>query len=278
MVGAPHRLPEFQNTRVKVDVVSVTQLSVDSNRREIPAMGIRPMGDYPAHLRGYAIADWCSITQPDVNRSCSECAMNLRFGLIGTILGSAAGVVGANVVSSTVGSTTTFKEDFNGGTSFSACWYDAPLTGDDSLFIVSVLTGGQAICRSSSFTFSSPKALKSLTVDFWYSVPGTNNGRVTVTNTGDTSLPDVGASAAQFLLANPGVGSAWSAEYTLTLHDLAAGSYTVTFGTVVPNLLAAMKVDDVTITATAVPEPATYFLVIPALSAAGLASLRRRRA
>jgi len=202
--------------------------------------------------------------------------MNLRFGLIGTILGSAAGVVGANVVSSTIGSTTTFKEDFNGGTSFSACWYDAPLTGDDSLFIVSVLTGGQAICRSSSFTFSSPKALKSLTVDFWYSVPGANNGLLTVASSGGIALPSVGASVAQFLLANPGVAATSSAEYTLSLHDLAAGSYTVTFGTVVPNLLASLRVDDVTITATTVPEPASYALLIPALAAAGLASRRRR--
>jgi len=202
--------------------------------------------------------------------------LNLRLLMIGTFFAATAGFASATVVSSTVGSTTTYKEDFNGGTSFSACWYDAPFSGDDSLFLVSVLTSGQAICRSSSFTFSSAQALKSLTVDFWYSVPGANNGLLTVASSGGIALPSVGASVAQFLLANPGLAGASSAEYTLSLHDLAAGSYTVTFGTVVPNLLASLRVDDVTITATTVPEPASYALLIPALAAAGLASRRRR--
>jgi hypothetical protein len=177
----------------------------------------------------------------------------------------------ANVVTSTSGLTTTYTENFNGGTSFSGGWFNAPLTTDDYLWLT-------VLDPTSSFTFSSSRPLSELTLGFWYSVPGDNNGQVQFANSGIISLSDVPGSALQFLLNNPGsstggIGGGFDQAFAGHLYNLGAGMYTITLSTA-GHLLDGLKVDDLTITTTAVPEPGS--LAIMGIGLLGLHAMRRR--
>ena len=176
----------------------------------------------------------------------------------------------ATVVTTTSGLTTTYKENFNGGSSFSAGWYDALLTNDDYLWLT-------VLNPVSSFTFSSSRPLTSLSLSFWYSVPGDNNGQVEFANSGVVSLGDVPGNALQFLLNNPGpssggLGGAFDRAFFGSVSNLGAGTYTITFKTA-GHLLDGLKVDDLTIITTAVPEPSSIAIIGIGL----LAAVRVRR-
>jgi hypothetical protein len=176
----------------------------------------------------------------------------------------------ATVVTATSGLTTTYKENFNGGSSFSDGWYDALLTNDDYLWLT-------VLNPVSSFTFSSSRPLSSLSLSFWYSVPGDNNGQVEFANSGIVSLGDVPGTALQFLLNNPGasssgLGGAFDRAFSGSVSNLEAGTYTVTLSTA-GHLLNGLKVDDLTITTTAVPEPGSIAVIGIGL----LAAVRVRR-
>jgi len=199
-----------------------------------------------------------------------EPPMNMRNEiLIAALCAVCAGAM-ANVTTSTVGPTTTYSESFDSGSSFSAGWFNTPLNSDDYL-LLDVLT------PTSSFSFSSAVPLASLTLSFWYSVPGNNNGSVSVAGSGTIALVDTPGNVAQYLLNNPGPNNttgflnynSYDAFYTTTLNNLVAGTYAVTFAT--PGLLTSLKVDDLTITAVAapVPEPETYAMMLAGLAMIG---------
>jgi len=199
-----------------------------------------------------------------------EPPMNMRNEiLIAALCAVCAGAM-ANVTTSTVGPTTTYSESFDSGSSFSAGWFNTPLNSDDYL-LLDVLT------PTSSFSFSSAVPLASLTLSFWYSVPGNNNGSVSVAGSGTIALADTPGNVAQYLLNNPGPNNttgflnynSYDAFYTTTLNNLVAGTYAVTFAT--PGLLTSLKVDDLTITAVAapVPEPETYAMMLAGLAMIG---------
>ena len=63
-----------------------------------------------------------------------------------------------------VGNTSTYSENFNGGSSFSAGWFNAPFTADDYMWITSPVGS-----NSSNYSFTSGAAISSLTVSFYYS-------------------------------------------------------------------------------------------------------------
>ena len=196
--------------------------------------------------------------------------MSLRkFSLLATIAAACGGAM-ANVSVSTVGPITTFTENFDGGTSFSAGWLNTLLNPDDYLFLT-------ALAPTSSYSFSSAAPLASLSLSFWYSVPASGNGYVSIAGSGPIALADTPGNAAQYALNNPGPNNStgflnynsYDAYFSTTLNNLAAGSYTVNFST--PGLLTSLKVDDVTITAVAaaVPEPETYALMLAGLGVVG---------
>jgi hypothetical protein len=183
----------------------------------------------------------------------------------------AAPSANATVVTSTSGLTTTYTENFNGGSSFVGGWFNAPLSSDDYLWLT-------ALAPTSSYTFSSSRPLSQLSLSFWYSVPGNNSGQVEFASSGIVSLGDTPGSALQFLLNNPGsssggIGGGFDNSFYGSVFNLGAGMYTITLSTA-GHLLDGLKVDDVTITATAVPEPGT--LAIMGLGLAGVGYLRRR--
>ena len=183
---------------------------------------------------------------------------------------AAAPGANATVVTSTSGLTTTYTENFNGGSSFTGGWYNAPLSGDDFLWLT-------ALDPTSSFTFSSSRPLSELSLSFWYSVPGSDNGEVEFANSGVVSLGDTPGTALQFLLNNPGsgggIGGSFDDFFSGSVYNLGAGMYTITFSTA-GHLLDGLKVDDVTITTTAVPEPGS--LAIMGLGFFAASAIRRR--
>jgi hypothetical protein len=201
--------------------------------------------------------------------------MRLLHSVVAAAIAGVAIEASADVSVSTVGPSTTYTENFNGGTSFDSAWFNAPLSSDDFLLI-------SALAPSSSYTFASAVALATLELSFWYSVPGSGNGIVSIAGSGPTLLADSPGNVAQYLLNNPGPASsgfnAYDAFFTTTLYDVLPGSYTVTFATA-GGLLNSLKIDDVTIAAIAapVPEPETYALMLAGLGMIGVLGRRRQR-
>lgn len=185
----------------------------------------------------------------------------------------------ATVVTTTVGATTTYTENFNGGSSFSAGWFNTPFNDDDYLWLT-------ALDSVSSFTFSSLTPLSNLSLSFWYSVPGSNNGEVTFANSGTVSLADTPGNAVQFLLNNPGsstggIGGGFDSQFFGSLQNLGAGLYTISLSTA-GHLFDGLRVDDVVITATSaataeVPEPGSLAVLGIGLLGVGIARRRAKR-
>ncbi|CAN5888302.1 hypothetical protein BH11PSE8_BH11PSE8_32880 [soil metagenome] len=200
--------------------------------------------------------------------------MKFPQAVVFAALSAASAVALANVSVSASGSTTTYTENFNGGTSFSAGRFDTPFSSDDFLFL-------SVLAPSSSYSFTTAAPLASLSLSFWYSVPGAGNGTVSIAGSGPLPLADTPGNALQYLSNNPGssssgIGASYDAHFSTTLNNLAAGAYTVTFAKT-PGLLTSLKVDDVQITtiAAAVPEPETYALLLAGLGT--IACVVRRR-
>lgn len=168
----------------------------------------------------------------------------------------------ATVTTSVIGNTTTYTENFNGGTSFSASAFNAPFTSDDYLLLTRPGTS------TASYSFSTLSAVQSLTVSFWYSATSTaaswslSGPSQTLANTG-----------LGFVLNNPGPGGLPGADQhvSYTWNNLVAGHYTLAFAT----NFGALKVDDVQVAVTAVPEPETYAMMLAGLGL--MASVARRR-
>ena len=202
--------------------------------------------------------------------------MNLRPLALVAGVAAAAGAAQATVVTSTVGTTTTYTESFDGGTSFSSGWFNVPFSGDDFLFL-------NTVHPTSSFSFTSAMPLSSLSVSFWYSAPGSDDGKLTLGGGAPIALGDTPGNAAQFLINNPGpsAGGLFNANdfdslYATSVFNVGSGSYTLTFATT-GDLLDGFKVDDLVITAVAVPEPETYALLALGLMGIAIGSRKLRR-
>jgi len=195
-------------------------------------------------------------------------ALNLKPVALAALLGICLAAQ-ATVVVNTTGNTTTYSENFDGGSSFSAGSFDAPQSADDYLWLIG---GG----KTSSFYFSSAVALTTLTLDFNYAALGNFQGSVTFAGADPIELGDTPGGVIAFALTNPGASNAFSGTYGITLFNLAAGNDSVSFSTA-PDLFKSIKVDDVLITAvSAVPEPESYALMLAGLAAGAFIARRRR--
>lgn len=196
------------------------------------------------------------------------CKLAATAALVG-----AASLAQANVSVSTAGNTTTYTENFNGGTSFSGGgWFNAP-GADDFLWLSS-------LAPVASFSFTAAANIASLTLSFWYSGPSpTDNGTVSL-NLLSAPLGNTPGNALQFLLNNPGPATGgrnnWDAPFSSSLSNLAAGDYTLSFATGA-GYHPSLKVDDVVLSVTAVPEPAALALALAGLAVVGVAVGRRKR-
>ncbi|UUX96911.1 PEP-CTERM sorting domain-containing protein [Aquabacterium sp. J223] len=183
----------------------------------------------------------------------------------------ACGAAHATVVVNTVGPVTTYFEDFNGGSSFTGGAL-IPDSGDDYLLVIDVPP--LFVAPLATYTFNASTPLSSLELSFWYSVPGDLSGAVALVSIGTAVLPDTPGDAFSFLVNNPGpAGNGDDAFINATLTLLPAGDYTLAFASA-PG--AAVKIDDVTIITTAIPEPETYALLLGGLGVMGLAARRRQ--
>lgn len=202
----------------------------------------------------------------------------MRYQRLATaaLLGLALTGAQANVTTSTSGLVTTYVENFNGGTSFSAGWFNA-LGPDDYLWLSNTRLVGSG-SSSSSYTFSSAVALSNLTLDFWYSSnvkKASNDGSAAV-----GSLVNLLGSTGNILqvgLTNPGPNSpsTFDSQVHLSFDNLAAGNYTLKFKAPMGQV-DTLKVDDVTITTTAVPEPRSGAMLLAGLGALAFIGHRRK--
>ncbi|MCK6422389.1 MAG: PEP-CTERM sorting domain-containing protein [Aquabacterium sp.] len=201
---------------------------------------------------------------PPFARLCSHAAAAAALAL------SVAAPAHAIVTTTVSGNTTTYLENFNGGSSFSnagSTWFNA--TGSDDYVWLSVL--GAA---STSYSFTVP-AGGAVTLDFYYAGPW-SGGNGTVQLVGPPQpLGDTPGSWVDFLFANPGGSSGHDVHYSNSISGLAAGTYTLTFAKAA-GLNASLKIDDVSIAVTAVPEPAAFAMLLAGLGIIGAAVHRRR--
>jgi len=198
--------------------------------------------------------------------------MNFKTLAVAAAIGAGAALPAQAIVQvNTTGLTTTYTENFNGGSSFTGgAWFDTLVGSDDYLWL-------SELAPTASYTFSSAVNIASLVLDFWYSVPNGSSGAVTLATL--TALGDTPGNYGQYFLNNPGPGNsgagAFDSFFSQTLTNLAAGSYTLTFSQLGGGL-NALKVDDVSLTVTAVPEPETYALLLAGLGLMGFVASRRR--
>lgn len=200
------------------------------------------------------------------------------------LLSVTAFAVQADVQTSASGSTVTYRESFNHGTL------------DDSLFLSNVSDS------SYSFNFTSAQTSE-IALSFWYAAPSWGGGTVAISKAGtgviwqqnlgnSTNIDSTGldpfakalaqlTSGLQFAGNNPGPdnwlpGSSFDRELRLDkLGGIAAGTYSLSFA--VGSGARLLKVDDIRLSVTAVPEPGSFVMLLAGLGIIGMLAGRRRR-
>ena len=209
------------------------------------------------------------------------------MALIGAL--AAAPAAQAFVTATVAGSTTTYFEDFNGGTDFlgDAWTPNSPTHYSDNFIELGPLGGDE-----SRFIFTSDDPIRSLSLDFRYAgALESGNGTVSLSQFADSGVWSVyfartlDDTPGSFNQANPGLflngnESGNDAPFSLRLADLPAGTHMLAFERIpalaIGDSLPQLRVDDVLLTVTAVPEPGSALMLCA--GRAGLAAWRRQRA
>jgi hypothetical protein len=198
----------------------------------------------------------------------------------------------AFVVTTTVGDTTTYFEDFNGGTDFGG---DAWTPESPTHYTDNFISLGEPYPTQSGsisyFLFTSDVPIASLGLDFRYAgALETANGTVSLSRLEDNGslstyfLTTLGDTPGSFRLSNLGLffngnDSGNDAPFSLSLVNLPAGTHMLAFERIPPlasgDPLPQLRVDDVLLSVTAVPEPGSLLTMCAGL--VGLAAWRRRR-
>lgn len=189
-----------------------------------------------------------------------------------TALALAAASAQATVSAATAGATTTLTEAFDAGNSFSGGAL-AGLGADKFLWL-------NALAPSASYTFTVPSNA-TVSLSFWYSGSlDSTNGAVSLASL-NANLGATPGDLLQWAANNPGAATAgandYDAQFTHTFANLASGSYTLSF-TKLGSAMASLKIDDIKLTVTAVPEPASVAMMLAGLGVVGAAVRRQRRA
>lgn len=197
--------------------------------------------------------------------------MNKRHAALAVLLGCGA-LAGANatVAINTVGLVTTHSENFDGASSFmgGALVDDG---ADDYLWLT-------RLSPTATYSFSSGVAIASLELSFWYSGRTGQSGSVSLGSFSE-SLGNTPGTPQEWVFNNPGPLSGGSDDhdkfFSTTLNNLAAGNYMLSFSKATGRR-QDMKIDDVLMTVTVVPEPQTYALMLAGLGVLGWVARKRR--
>jgi hypothetical protein len=200
----------------------------------------------------------------------------------------------ATVVTTTDGSTTTFSENFDGTTSFLIQYFNSPSTTPawSGSFVSTVgttsaysgdgyLNLGNGIAYNSGnamYTFSA-NTESTATLDFLYAFSANDStNRATVSIDGTSVNLENYAGTTAYVNLNPGPNSSASASFAFTpalqTFSLGAGQHTLQFG--ISGSRAGLKVDDLTMTVTPVPEPETYGMMIAGLGLIAVIARRKK--
>jgi hypothetical protein len=212
-----------------------------------------------------------------------------RYATLVALLGALAVAPAAQafVTQMVAGSTTTYFEDFNGGSEFlGEAWTPNSPTHPSDNFIELGPLGG----NDSRFIFTSDAPIRSLSLDFRYAgALESGNGTVSLSRLADNGvwsayfMRTLDDTPGSFNQANPGLflngnESGNDAPFSLTLADLPAGTHMLAFERILPLEIGdphpQLRVDDVLLAVTAVPEPGSALMLCAGL--AGLASVRCR--